>query len=73
LRAFEKRVLRRIYGRKREAVAGGWIELHNEELYNSHNSPNISRVIESMMMKWEEHVAQMGKMKNICTILVGET
>jgi hypothetical protein len=42
---FENRLLRRIFGRKREDVAGGWRRQHNEELHNSYASPNIIRVI----------------------------
>jgi hypothetical protein len=49
---FENRVLRRIFGRKREEVAGGWRRLHNEELHNLYTSPNVIRVIKSMRMKW---------------------
>jgi hypothetical protein len=48
----ENRVLRRIFGPKREEVAGGWRRLHNEELYNLYTSPNIIRVIKSRRMRW---------------------
>jgi hypothetical protein len=41
---FDNRVLRRLFGPKREEVAGGWRRLHNEELHNSYASPNIIRV-----------------------------
>jgi hypothetical protein len=44
---FEKRVVRRIFGPKREEVAGGWRSLHNEELHNLYASPNIIRVMRS--------------------------
>jgi hypothetical protein len=44
LRVFENRVLRRIFGPKREKVVGGWRRLHNEELHNLYISPNIIRV-----------------------------
>jgi hypothetical protein len=44
---FENRMLRRIFGSKREEVAGGWRTLHNEELHNLFASPNIIRVIKS--------------------------
>jgi hypothetical protein len=44
---FENRVLRRIFGPKREEVAGGWRRLHNEELHNLYVSPNVIRVIKS--------------------------
>jgi hypothetical protein len=60
LRVFENRVLRRIFGPKREEVAGGWRRLHNEELHNLYPSPNIIRVIESVRLRWAGHVARMG-------------
>jgi hypothetical protein len=47
LRVYENRVLRRIFGLKREEVAGGWRRLHNEELHNLYASQNIIRVIKS--------------------------
>jgi hypothetical protein len=50
LRVSENRVLRRIFGPKREEVAGGWRRVHNEELHNLYASPNIIRVIKSRMM-----------------------
>jgi hypothetical protein len=59
LRAFENRLLRRILGPKRDEVTGGWRKLHNEELLNLYSSPN--RTIESRRMRWERHVARMGR------------
>jgi len=47
---FENRVLRKIFGSKREEVAGGWRRLHNEELHNLYASPNVARVIKSRSM-----------------------
>jgi hypothetical protein len=55
LRVFENRVLRRIFGPKREEVAGGWRWLHNEELHNLYTSPNITRVIKSRRMRWVQN------------------
>jgi hypothetical protein len=69
MRVFENRVLRRIFGPKREDVAGGWRRLHNEELQNLYASPNV-RVIKSWRMRWVGHVACTGQMKNIYKILV---
>jgi hypothetical protein len=60
LKVFENRVLRRIFGCKREEVAGGWRRMHNEELHNLYDLPSIVRVIKSRRMKWAVHVACMG-------------
>jgi hypothetical protein len=57
---FENRVLRRIFGAKREEVAGDWRRLHNEELHNQYSSPNIIMTIKARRMRWEGHVARMG-------------
>jgi hypothetical protein len=56
--------LLRIFGPKREKVAGGWRKLHKEEHLNLHISPLIIRVIKSKRMGWAEHVARMGEMRN---------
>jgi hypothetical protein len=63
---FENRVLRRIFGPKREEVAGGWRRLHNEELHNLYTSPNIIRMIKSRRIRWVWHV------EHIAEILVGK-
>jgi hypothetical protein len=57
LRVFENRVLRRIFGPKKNGVTGGWRKLHNEELHNLYFSPSIIRIIKSRRMKWAGHVA----------------
>jgi hypothetical protein len=59
---FENRVLRRIFGPKRDEVTGGRIILHNEELHNLYIS---SRMIKSRRMRWAGHVARMGKKGNV--------
>jgi hypothetical protein len=59
LRVFENRVLRRIFGPKRDEVTGEWRRLHNEEL-NDLRSPNIIRVIKSRKIRRAGHVARMG-------------
>jgi hypothetical protein len=64
LRVFENRVLRRIFGPKRDEVAGGWRKLRNEELHNLYSSPSIIGMIKSRSMGWAGHVAQMGE--DIC-------
>jgi hypothetical protein len=58
---FENRVLRRIFGPKRDEVTGGWIKLHNEELHNLYSSTSIIRMITSRRMRWAGHVARMGE------------
>jgi hypothetical protein len=60
LRVFENRVLRRIFGPKRDEVTGDWIKLHNEELHNLYSSPNIIRMMKSRRMRWTGHLARMG-------------
>jgi hypothetical protein len=66
LRVFENRVLRSIFGPKRDEVTGDWRKLHNEELRNLYSSPNIitSRTIKSRRMSWTGHVARMGENRN---------
>jgi hypothetical protein len=66
------RVLRRIYGRKRDRVTGGWRKLHNEELHNLYSSPSIIRIIKSRRMRWAGHVARMEEKRNVYKLLVGK-
>jgi hypothetical protein len=72
LKVFENRLPKRICGSKREEVAGGWRRLHNEELHNLYASSNIIKVIKSRRMRWVEHVARMGDMRNSDNTLVGK-
>jgi hypothetical protein len=72
LRVFENRVLRRIFGPKRDEVTGEWRKLHNEELNILYSSPNIVRVIKSRRMRSEGHVARMGEGKGVYRILERE-
>jgi hypothetical protein len=58
---FENRVLRRIFGSRRDEVMGGWTKLHNEELHNLYCSPSIIRIIKSRRMRWMGNVARMGR------------
>jgi len=61
LRVFENRVLRRIFGPKRDEVMGEWRKLHNEEVNDLYSSPNTVQVIKSRRMRWAGHVARMGE------------
>jgi hypothetical protein len=72
LRVFENRVLRRIFGHKRDEVRGEWRKLHNEELNDMYSSPTIVRVIKSRRMKWAGHVAHMVEGKGVFRVLVGK-
>jgi hypothetical protein len=58
---FENRVLRSIFGPKRDEEIGGWRKLHNEELHNLYCSSSIIRIIRSRRMRWAGHVARMGR------------
>jgi hypothetical protein len=58
---FENRVLRRIFGPKKDEVIGGWRKPYNEELHNLYSSPSIIRMITSRRMRWTGHVAGMGR------------
>jgi hypothetical protein len=71
LRVFENRVLRRIFGSKRDEVMGGWKKLHNEELRDLYSSPSMIRIIKSRRMRWAGHVARMWKNRNVYELNVG--
>jgi len=72
LRVFENRVLRRIFGTKRDEVTGEWRKLHNEELNDLYCSPNIVRVMKSRRMRWMGHLALMGEGRGVYRVLVGK-
>jgi hypothetical protein len=57
LRVFENKVLRRIFGPKRDEVTGGWRKLHNEELHDLYSSTSIIRITKPRRMRWARHVA----------------
>jgi hypothetical protein len=58
---FENRVLRRIFGPRRDEVTGDWRKLQNDELHNLYSLPIIIRMIKSRRMRWEGHVAGIGR------------
>ena len=72
LRVFENRVLRGIFGAKRDELAGEWRKLHNEELYDTYSSPNIVRVVKSRIKRWAGHVVRMGERRGLYRVLVGK-
>jgi hypothetical protein len=58
---FENRVLRRLFGMKRDEVTGEWRKLHNEELPDLYSSPSIIRIMKSSRMRWAGHVTRIGR------------
>jgi hypothetical protein len=72
LGVFQNRVLRRIFGLKRDEVTGEWRKLHNEELHDLYFSPNIIRIMKSRRMRWAGYVARMGEKRNAYRLLVGK-
>ena len=71
LRVFENRIMRRIFGPKRDAN-GEWRRLDNEELRSFYHSPNIVRAIKSRRLRWAGHVARMEKCRSAFKILTGK-
>ena len=72
LRVFEYRVLRKVFGPKRDEVTGEWRKLHNEELNDLYSLPNIVRVVKSRRMRWAGHVACMGEDIVLHRVLMGK-
>ena len=69
---FENRVLRRVFGPKRDEVTGEWRKLHNEELRDLYSLPNSVRVVISRRMRRAEHLARMGEGRVVHRVLVGK-
>jgi hypothetical protein len=69
---FENRVLRRIFGPKRDEVTGEWRKLRNEELHNLYSSPDIIRQVKARQMRWAGHVARMGEERKVYKVWVGK-
>jgi hypothetical protein len=72
LRVFENRVLRRIFGPKRDEVIGEWRKLHDVKLHDLYSSPTIVWVIKSRRMRWVEHVNRMAEGRVVYRVLVGK-
>jgi hypothetical protein len=68
---FEKRMLRRIFGPKRDEVTGDWRKLHNEELHSLYFLPSIIRMTKIIRIRWARHAALTGDKMNVYRILVG--
>jgi hypothetical protein len=69
---YESRVLRRIFGPRRDEVTGEWRQLRNEELNDLYSTPNTAWVIKSRRMRWVGHVARMGERRCTYRVLLGE-
>ena len=69
---FQNRVLRRVFGPKRDEVTGEWRKLQNEELSGLYSLPNIVQVVKSRRMRWVGHVARMGEGRGVHRVLVGK-
>jgi hypothetical protein len=72
LRVFKKRVLRRIFGSKRDEVRGEWRRLHNKELYALYSSPDTIRMSKSRRLKWAGHIACIGERRGAYRVLMGK-
>jgi hypothetical protein len=72
MRMFENRVLRRIFGPKRDEVTGERRKLHNGKHHNLYSSPAITSQIKSRRMRWAGHMACMGEGRNMYRVLVGK-
>jgi hypothetical protein len=68
---FENRVMRRIFGPKRDEVTQEWRKLHNEELYDLSSSPSITRIVKVKRMRWAEHAARLEEEGNSYRLLEG--
>jgi hypothetical protein len=69
---FEYRVLRRVFGSRRDEVTGEWRMLYNEELNELYSLPNIVQIVKSRRIRWAVHVARMGEERGMHRVLVGK-
>ena len=72
LRVCENKVLRKIFGAKKDEITGEWSKLHNTELNALCSSPNIIRSLKSRRLRWAEHVARMEQSRNAYRVLAGK-
>ena len=72
LRVFENKVLRKIFGAKKDGIAGEWRKLHNAELHALYSSPNIIMSFKSRRLRWAGHIAGMEQSRNAYRVLVGK-
>jgi hypothetical protein len=72
LRVFENRMLRRVFGPKRDEVTGEWRTLHNGELSDQYSLPNIVRMVKLKRMRWAGHVVHMGEGRGMHRALAGK-
>jgi hypothetical protein len=70
LRGFEKSLLRKIFGPKRDEVTGEWRRLHDDELHDLYSSSNNTWMNKSRRMRWAGHVARMGERRGVSRVLV---
>ena len=70
MKVFETRMMRRMFGPKRDKIPGEWRKLHKEELSDFYSSPNIVRVSKSRRLRWAVHVALMEEKRSVHRILV---
>jgi hypothetical protein len=72
LGVFKNRVLKKMFGPKRDEVTGEWRKLHNEELHDLYSSPSTIRIIKARRKRWEGYVARIGEKRNAYRLLVGK-
>ena len=72
LQVFENKVLRKIFGPKRDDQTGEWRRLHNNELHDLYGKPDIIRIVKSHRLRWAGHVTQMGNERGAWKLLVGK-
>ena len=72
IRVFENKILRKIFGAKKDEITGDWRKLHSAELHALYSSLNIIRSLKSRRLRWAGHVAHMEQSRNAYRVLVGK-